>query len=181
MTIKVINRGFIENKDCGDFVKLRNFAHKKCSLAYLANEVYNELTKTHKNEKFSISNLCDSLEKLSSAQYKALKKVLIHHFNQIGFKEKWSKNKVFHYTFYICEALNNVDELLPTYLIDEEVKNDFNDCQLNDFDLLALKFIAKCNPQFNFIIEQTRTLDQQTVISKYYLQDGNLKIVETKF
>lgn len=63
MTIKVINLGFIENKDCGDFVKLRNFAHKKCSLAYLANEVYNELTKTHKNEKFSISNLCDSLEK----------------------------------------------------------------------------------------------------------------------
>lgn len=28
MTIKVINIGFIKNKDCGDFVKLRNFAHK---------------------------------------------------------------------------------------------------------------------------------------------------------
>ena len=48
MTIKVINIGFIENKDCGDFAKLRNFAHKKCSLAYLANEVSNELTNTHK-------------------------------------------------------------------------------------------------------------------------------------
>ena len=31
MTIKVINIGFIENKDCGDFSKLRNFVHKKCS------------------------------------------------------------------------------------------------------------------------------------------------------
>lgn len=141
------------------------------TMTYLAFELSNLLPEAEWLDSDHFEEMLDTNESypLSSSQVKAIKTLLMEHFDCLNIKSSTRKETV----LLKLKAVLKSFQLFNNLLVYEEL-----DGRLNPIDICTLKLIAKCNPKFQIIIEECVYDDEESTLIRHYLFNGKVQSIE---